>query len=244
MVHAVAAVFSGALTVVLMLLVVAISVLALLAALGLLLGFVGLLLGGSEAWLAAAGEVLSWIFQVPVFLCKICVRINLRLATRAPGPRRWHLWVANHPGAAQSARSRLVRRRRVTPEMLRDVFVSKTTTERVRIDVVLRCDGFGGVRRVMPSVVGDSSEPSYVWPLTYADDAVVVQDALRRCFTDKNLHRLRSGYARLASLAGPEAVWALELDRVGSLDLMDPVVRASMLSGEVDELLKSLERYY
>ena len=158
-----------------------------------------------------------------------------------PGPRRWHLWIAGHRRAAQSARMRLVRRSKVAPEVLQAVFVNDTTVEAVRIAVVRRCAQLGGVERVMPSVVGAWGPTDYAWPLTYAGDAVVVQHALRRCLRLKNPTALRSGYARLAQLAGLEAVWAMELENVGSLELMDPVVRSSMQAEDTDALLKWLD---
>ena len=47
--------------------------------------------------------------------------------------------------------------------------------------------------------------------------------------------------AELARLAGPEAVWAMEYEYVGSLELMDPVVRSSMQAGDTGVLLEWLE---
>lgn len=44
-------------------------------------------------------------------------------------------------------------------------------------------------------------------------------------------------YARLAELAGPEPVWAVELERVVVLDRMMPAVRASMASGDTAPLV-------
>ncbi|MEY9858117.1 hypothetical protein ABH935_003730 [Catenulispora sp. GAS73] len=158
-----------------------------------------------------------------------------------PGPRRWHLWIAGHQRAAQSARMRLVRRPGITPEVLQAVFVNDTTAEAVRIAVVRRCEQLGGVGSVMPSVVGAWGPTDYAWPLTYAGDAVVVQHALRRCLRLKNRATLRSGYARLAQLAGLEAVWAMELEHVGSVELMDPVVRSSMQADDTDVLLEWLD---
>ncbi|ACU74847.1 hypothetical protein Caci_5989 [Catenulispora acidiphila DSM 44928] len=129
----------------------------------------------------------------------------------------------------------------MTPAVLRELFLNVTTAESVRIDVVLRCEDFGGVARVVPAAAGEWGPADYAWPLTYASDAVLVQHSLRRCLRTKDRMTLRSGYARLARLAGPEAVWAMELEYVGSLELMDPVVRSSMQAGDTDVLLKWLD---
>lgn len=136
---------------------------------------------------------------------------------------------------------RLVRRRSVAPELLHDVFVNNTTAESVRVAVVRRCAELGGVARVLPSVARVWWPTAYSWPLTYADDAVMVQKALRSCLRSKDRKLLLGGYLRLAQLAGPEAVWALELEYVGSVELMHPAVRFSLQMGSTDVLLKWLD---
>jgi hypothetical protein len=45
-----------------------------------------------------------------------------------------------------------------------------------------------------------------------------------------------AAYSILAEAAGPEAVWALELNRAGSLEEMEPQVRASMAAGTAEAL--------
>lgn len=46
-------------------------------------------------------------------------------------------------------------------------------------------------------------------------------------------------YARLARISGLEAVWALEMERTGSLEAMHPAVRASMASGSAVPLVEA-----
>jgi hypothetical protein len=222
--------FSLALTVVLMLLTVAASAVVLIASFGLI--------GPVLALLVAA---LRGITRLPGLAARGCVQAALRASARLPGPRRWHRRVAAHRRSPQSTRMRLVQRRKVTPQVLQAVFVNNTTAEPVRIAVVRRCEEFGGAAQVMPAAVRPWGPAVYAWPLTYTEDAVVVQHALRRCLRFKDRNALRSGYARLARLAGPEAVWAMEYEYVGSLELMDPVVRSSMQAGDSDVLLEWLE---
>lgn len=179
--------------------------------------------------------------RLPRVLGRGSVHAAQRLVVWLPGPRCWHLWVARHPRAAQGTWLRLARRRRVAPDVLETVFVNERSSEKVRIAVVLRCEQFGGIARVIPSVTRSWGPTAYAWPLTYAGDAVVVQHALRRCLRFKDREALRGGYARLASLAGPEVVWAMEHEHVGSLELMDPMVRRSMQSGDTDMFLEWLE---
>lgn len=188
----------------------------------------------------AAGAVLFFgsatrrFLRLPGLLVPGLRHAAQRVVVWLPGPRRWHLWVARHPRAAQGTRLRLVRRWRVVPEILEAVFVNGSTVERVRIAAVFRCDDFGGVATAMPSVAQPWGPIDYAWALTYASDPVVVQHALRRCLSFTDRVALRGAYARLAALAGPEVVWALEHEHVGSLELMDPVVRRSMQSGDAD----------
>lgn len=187
------------------------------------------------------GLAARGVAQLPRLLGRGSVHAAQRLVVWLPGPRRWHRRVARHPRAAQGALLRLARRRRVAPEVLEAVFVNERSSDKVRIAVVLRCEQFGGIAQVIPAVTQSWGPTAYAWPLTYAGDAVVVQHALRRCLRFKDREALRGGYARLANLAGPEVVWAMEHDHVGSLELMDPVVRRSMQSGDTDVFLEWLD---
>lgn len=234
MIHAVTAPFSTALTVALMLVAVAAGAVLLFGAFALIGPALGLLFAG-------IGAAFQGLGRLPRLTARGCLRLGQYLVVRLPGPQRWHRWVARHPKADQGARMRLVRRRHVPPALLQEVFVNTTTTESVRVAVVRRCTELGGVAHVMPTVARDWWPHAFAWPLTYADDAVLVQQALRNCLRLKDRSVLRSGYARLARLAGPEAVWAMELEYAGSLERMDPVVRSSMQAGDTDVLLKWLD---
>jgi hypothetical protein len=78
--------------------------------------------------------------------------------------------------------------------------------------------------------------------LLFADEAdpVLLADLVRHVphfrRPEGRADRLRL-YARLAALAGPEPVWALELGLSGSLEAMGDAVRASMSSGDAGPLL-------
>ncbi|ACU74223.1 hypothetical protein Caci_5364 [Catenulispora acidiphila DSM 44928] len=49
-------------------------------------------------------------------------------------------------------------------------------------------------------------------------------------------------YGALAEAAGPEPVWALDLERAGSLDAVQPAVRASMAAGSAEPLVEAAKR--
>jgi hypothetical protein len=232
--HAVAAVFSTATTVVLMLLVLVGCAVVLAGSFLLTRPVLRLVFAG----LAAAARRVG---RVPLLAVRAGIRGNQQVAVRMPGPRRWHRWVAAHPGAPESARSRLVRHPKVTLDVLEELFTNVHTSEAVRIAVVRRCEQFGGVAYALPDVVHEFVPAVFAWPLTYAEDPVLVRRALRHCLSTRDRRSLRSAYARLASLAGPEAVWAVELEHAGTLARMDPVIRRSMQAGNADELLEWLQ---
>jgi hypothetical protein len=48
-----------------------------------------------------------------------------------------------------------------------------------------------------------------------------------------------AAYTLLADVAGVEAVWALDLDRSGNLDEMEPYIRESMATGDAEPLYEA-----
>lgn len=73
--------------------------------------------------------------------------------------------------------------------------------------------------------------------LRTAPDAVLLRTVVEAAAHGAPSGLRLAAYAVLAEAAGPEAVWALELDRAGSLDQMEPEVRDSMASGTSEPLL-------
>jgi hypothetical protein len=70
-----------------------------------------------------------------------------------------------------------------------------------------------------------------------ADDPAWVLKVLRDAIEELDGAEEVAAYALLAEVAGVEAVWALDLDRSGSLDAMNPHVRESMATGDAEPLL-------
>jgi hypothetical protein len=67
----------------------------------------------------------------------------------------------------------------------------------------------------------------------------VLRHGSRGIETDRRV----AAYARLASAAGPEPVWALELERAGSLERMHEAVRASMTEHSAAPLVAAAADY-
>ncbi|NUP48379.1 MAG: hypothetical protein HOW97_13885 [Catenulispora sp.] len=72
-----------------------------------------------------------------------------------------------------------------------------------------------------------------------ADDPDWLLRVLRSAVTEFDAAGRAAAYALLAETAGVEAVWALELDRCGDLEAMDPQVRASMAAGDAEPLVEA-----
>lgn len=79
-----------------------------------------------------------------------------------------------------------------------------------------------------------------MWALT--DDAVALRQVIASVSGRIDEPALLCGYGALAFAAGPEPVWALELQRVGSLDAALPEVRASLLTGTAGPLVDAALR--
>ncbi|WP_194893662.1 hypothetical protein [Catenulispora pinisilvae] len=75
------------------------------------------------------------------------------------------------------------------------------------------------------AIRGTSQDPAWVF------------DATRAALDEFREEGQAAAYVLLAEVAGVEAVWALELDRVGSLDYMADQVRESMATGDAAPLL-------
>ncbi|MFD0633434.1 hypothetical protein ACFQ9X_19545 [Catenulispora yoronensis] len=76
-----------------------------------------------------------------------------------------------------------------------------------------------------------------MWELT--DDAVTLRQTVAAITGRVDEPALLCAYGALAFAAGPEPVWALELQRVGSLEQALPEVRASLLTGTADPLIEA-----
>ncbi|MFD0637569.1 hypothetical protein ACFQ9X_44400 [Catenulispora yoronensis] len=72
-----------------------------------------------------------------------------------------------------------------------------------------------------------------------ADDPEWILRVLRAANNEFDEPGRMAAYVLLAEVAGVEAVWALEQERVGTLADMEPSVRASMASGDAEPLIEA-----
>jgi hypothetical protein len=76
-----------------------------------------------------------------------------------------------------------------------------------------------------------------VWAMT--DDPLMLREVAAAVLRKVDKAALTCTYGALAGAAGPEPVWALELDRVGSLDQALAPVQDSLLTGTAEPLIEA-----
>jgi hypothetical protein len=113
----------------------------------------------------------------------------------------------------------------------------------LRIGLVRMAEAAGGFRRRFASRLEAHAEDATVLePLLVSADPQLVHWVLRRVNGSVRVSAMRwTAYATLARTAGPEPVWALEQERVGTLSRMAEPVRASMSTGSVDPILAAAD---
>ncbi|MEY9934750.1 hypothetical protein ABH926_009418 [Catenulispora sp. GP43] len=163
----------------------------------------------------------------------------LDLALGPNGTPAMRLAAARNPAATVGTLWRLADREPAEPGVLAAVYLHPLASLELRIAAVVRSEAAGGVypglvRRLVTRPV----EPAMLQPVLESRDPELLHTVLRRSNRSLQTDRRVVAYARLAEAAGPEPVWALELERAGSLERMHEAVRASM-SAHSDEPLRA-----
>lgn len=94
------------------------------------------------------------------------------------------------------------------------------------------------VREALPRAVAVAFDVEVI-AAAIGDQAHLVHALIRDVQPDLSPQARLFVYAHLARMSGLEAVWALELERVGTAERVDPAVRASMASGSLAPLLEA-----
>lgn len=112
----------------------------------------------------------------------------------------------------------------------------------LRARIVLLSEANGGLHsRLRHRLRNTKAELDELRPALVSQDPVTLHAVLARINTRIDPgHRARA-YASLARLAGPEPVWALELQRVGTLEKAAASVRASMAAGDIGPLVEAAD---
>jgi hypothetical protein len=118
-------------------------------------------------------------------------------------------------------------KRIVPPDVLSRVF--REFAGLAGVDEALRWTAAGGDRLV-----------DLAWWLT--DDPALLHQVVAGLRSRTEPAELTCVYGALAVAAGPEPVWALDLERAGSLDAVLPAVRASMAAGSAEPLVEAARR--
>jgi hypothetical protein len=143
---------------------------------------------------------------------------------------------------AASLRARVLR----LPEsldVLEHAYLAPEADRALRIGCVRRAEAVGGFRpRFAARLVSNDSDVAVLEPLLVSGDPQLVHWVLKRINNLLATPSLRwAGYATLARTAGPEPVWALEQERVGTLVRMAEPVRRSLATGDVAPILAAAE---
>lgn len=170
------------------------------------------------------------------------VGVLTRILDRGPAPR-WlldlaigprgtpgmRLAAARNPAATVGTLWRLADREPAEPGVLAAVYLQPLASLELRIAAVVRSEAAGGIHPgLIRRLVTRHAEPSLLQPALESRNPELLHAVLRRNNRALQTDRRIVAYARLAEAAGPEPVWALELERAGSLERMHEAVRASM----------------
>ncbi|GAA1960849.1 hypothetical protein [Catenulispora subtropica] len=165
-----------------------------------------------------------------------------RILDRGPVPRRlldhalgphgtpaMRLAAARNPAATGGTLWRLADREPAEPQVLAAVYLHPLASRELRVAAVVRSEAAGGLYPgLIRRLVTRDAEPGLLLPALESRSPEVLHTVLRRGGRVIETDRRIAAYARLAEAAGPEPVWALELERAGSLERMHDAVRASM----------------
>ncbi|NUR26998.1 MAG: hypothetical protein HOV83_14340, partial [Catenulispora sp.] len=165
-----------------------------------------------------------------------------RILDRGPVPRRlldyalgphgtpaMRLAAARNPAATGGTLWRLADREPAEPRVLAAVYLHPLASRELRVAAIVRSEAAGGLdSALVRRLVARDADPALLVPALESRSPEVLHTVLRRGGESIGTDRRIAAYARLAAAAGPEPVWALELERAGSLERMHAAVRASM----------------
>jgi hypothetical protein len=153
----------------------------------------------------------------------------LDLAVSPKGTPAMRLAAARNPAATVGTLWRLADREPAEPGVLAAVYLHPLASLELRIAAVVRSEEVGGLYpKLVRRLVTRYAEPALLQPALESRDPELLHAVLRRSNRSLQTDRRIVAYSHLAEAAGPEPVWALELERAGSLERMHEAVRASM----------------
>ncbi|NUR29037.1 MAG: hypothetical protein HOV83_24880 [Catenulispora sp.] len=156
------------------------------------------------------------------------------LARGLPGQRRW---LARNELSPDSALER------IGTGNAQEVLLRQVSPPRFRRAAFRAFDRDPAqIRTWALNMLGDRRDQllDLVWDLI--DDPVTLRQAVAAVSTRADEDTLVCAYGALAFAAGPEPVWALELQRAGSLEQALPAVRDSLLTGTADPLVDAARK--
>ena len=186
-----------------------------------------------EGWDPAAVEDVTRLLE-----CEPLLPDLTELALGPRGTPAMRLKLAANPGADLATLWRIAAWDPAEPHALAVIYQHPDASYDLRTAVVIRSYSAAGPHPSLLKLLENRAPGTETLArlLTSGDadadaDATTMHTALHAVLGTVDLGHLLLGYAALAAVTGPEPVWALELERVGSLDRAIPEVRASMAAG-------------
>jgi hypothetical protein len=116
----------------------------------------------------------------------------------------------------------------------------------LRARIILHSEANGGLHARLARLLrggqrSGQTELAELRPALASQNPVTLHTVLSRINGRVDPGTRSRAYASLAALAGPEPVWALELQRVGALERAAASVRASMAAGDIGPLVEAAD---
>ncbi|NUR58935.1 MAG: hypothetical protein HOV87_09705 [Catenulispora sp.] len=151
--------------------------------------------------------------------------------------------LAANPFTPDSVLARLLEEHGTEPEILDAIRLHEYAGGAVRRQAFLALleepQAVGQALHRMVTLRGDAPFLAMV-DAAPAGDVDWVRAVIRSAGTTVGEAARLTAYVRLAEMSAPEVVWAVELERAGSLEQMMPQVRASMMAGTADALVRGV----
>ncbi|MEZ0113166.1 hypothetical protein ABH920_007196 [Catenulispora sp. EB89] len=183
-----------------------------------------------------AGAVAQMLDRSPL------APILIRFAFGPQGTSDMRRSLAHNTATDESTLWRLLLRDPVETRVLAEVFIRRGATDDLRLAALLRSHAAGGLHPVLAAHLRKTAPGAdTVAPALVTGDPEQIHAALAPVIKTVDPGHRALAYAALAAAAGPEAVWALELARVGTLAKAEPAVQASVAAGDGAPLVAVVE---
>jgi hypothetical protein len=191
--------------------------------------------GGSALCMALFGQDTGWIGRTIRYLRE---PYDARSPSRRLPIYSSVLSRAGDPNTPRSEIYRLLKFRHIDREVFAALYTNPAVSPRTRRRVLRRYERVVPLNEILDTAAVRQIDADILAPLLKSEDPVVLHAVLQKINRFVDEHVRADAYSRLAYAAGPETVWVLELERVGTVTAMSASVRESMTAGSAEPLLR------